>query len=278
VLVDPVQLDQVLLNLAVNARDAMPNGGTLTFGTERATFDRMDSDATPELEPGEYVRLLVGDTGSGMSKATLENVFEPFFTTKERGKGTGLGLSTCYGIVRQAKGVIGANSVVGEGTTFEILLPRAMEGAAEMSLHPVASGIALRKGQGQTVLVVDDEPHVVAIAARVLSGEGYRVLTASEPAEAADVAAAHSGDIAVVLTDVVMPGKNGRTFAEDLKRARPSIAVVYMSGYSDDVVARHGVLEPNIDLLCKPFTPDALVRKIAEALENRRARAASAGQ
>ncbi len=271
VYVDHVQLDQVLLNLALNARDAMPDGGTVKITTEDVD---LGADALPssELAPGPYVRLSVSDTGTGMAPATLENVFEPFFTTKGQGKGTGLGLATCYGIVRQADGAIIAHSVIGEGTTFEILLPRA---SAEESLGPVVrSGfVRSRKGApatGETVLVVEDEPPILEIAARVLRNAGYVVLTAKEPAEAMAVAAAHRGEIALLLTDVVMPGTDGRTFAEELRRTRPGIVVLYMSGYSDDIIARHGVLEHGIELLAKPFSPEALTHKVRETLEARR--------
>jgi signal transduction histidine kinase/CheY-like chemotaxis protein len=268
--VDQVQLDQVLLNLALNARDAMPDGGTLTMTTEKIDMGADDLLGVPELLPGPYVRLSVVDTGTGMPEATLENVFEPFFTTKTQGKGTGLGLATCYGIVRQAGGAITARSAIGKGTTFEILLPRAA--AEEPTLGVARSGFVRRKPHviGETLLVVDDEPSILEIAARVLRRAGYTVLTAKEPAEAIAVAAAHRGEIALLLTDVVMPGSDGRTFVEELRRARPGIAVLYMSGYSDDIIARHGVLEAGIDLLSKPFSPEALATRVKEALEAQR--------
>jgi signal transduction histidine kinase/ActR/RegA family two-component response regulator len=270
VYVDQVQLDQVLLNLALNARDAMPDGGALTITTEDVDLSADDLPSS-ELAPGPYVRLSVSDTGIGMTPSTLENVFEPFFTTKGQGKGTGLGLATCYGIVRQADGAIIAHSVMGEGTTFEILLPRV---SAEESLPAVVrSGFVRRKAAppgGETVLVVEDEPSILEIAARVLRNAGYAVLTAKEPAEAMAVAVAHRGEIALLLTDVVMPGSDGRTFAEELRRTRPDIVVLYMSGYSDDVIARHGVLDNGIELLPKPFSPEALTFKVREALDARR--------
>jgi signal transduction histidine kinase/CheY-like chemotaxis protein len=269
--VDQVQLDQILLNMALNARDAMPQGGTLTISTETLDLNPAACANLPELAPGPHVRLTIADTGRGMTPATLENIFEPFFTTKERGKGTGLGLATCYGIIRQAGGVISARSALGEGTTFEILLPRAN---AEDEPGPTVtkSGIA-RKGAPEqnavTVLVVEDEPLIREIATRVLRSEGYAVLTAEHPAEATSVAASHRGEIALLLTDVVMPGTDGRSFAEALKQTRPTMAVLYMSGHSDDIVARHGVLEPGIDLLPKPFSPEALAKKVREALAGR---------
>jgi signal transduction histidine kinase/ActR/RegA family two-component response regulator len=270
VYVDQVQLDQVLLNLALNARDAMPDGGSLSITTEDVDLVADDLPSA-ELAPGPYVRLSVSDTGTGMAPSTLENVFEPFFTTKGQGKGTGLGLATCYGIVRQADGAIIAHSVIGEGTTFEILLPRAI--AEDSVVAVVRSGFVRRKQghpSGETVLVVEDEPPILEIAARVLQSAGYVVLTAKEPAEARAVAAAHRGEIALLLTDVVMPGSDGRSFAEELRRTRPGIAVLYMSGYSDDIIARHGVLEDGIELLPKPFSPEALVARVRQALEVRR--------
>jgi signal transduction histidine kinase len=266
VMIDPVQFDQVLVNLAVNARDAMPRGGTLRIETGRRVVPPGAEETAMGLAPGEYMRMLVSDTGEGMDARTLANVFEPFFTTKEVGKGTGLGLATCYGIIRQAGGTLSVTSAPGRGATFEILLPPA-------SAAPVAEPVATRPAAptgSETILVVEDDPQVLGLVARVLRDHGYTVSTAPNPAAAEAFVRGHPGELDLLLTDVVLPGVDGRRLAETLVRLRPNLTTLYMSGHSDDIVARHGALEPGLALLSKPFTPDVLVGKVREALSGRR--------
>ena len=266
VMIDPVQFDQVLVNLAVNARDAMPRGGTLRIETGRRVVLPGAEETAMGLAPGEYMRMLVSDTGEGMDTRTLANVFEPFFTTKEVGKGTGLGLATCYGIIRQAGGTLTVTSAPGRGATFEILLPPA---SAAPAPEPVVTRPAAPTGS-EAILVVEDDPQVLELVARVLRAHGYTVSTAPNPAAAEAFVRSLAGELDLLLTDVVLPGVDGRRLAETLVRLRPNLATLYMSGHSDDIVARHGALEPGLVLLSKPFTPDVLVGKVREALSGRR--------
>jgi signal transduction histidine kinase/CheY-like chemotaxis protein len=269
---DPVQLDQVLLNLAVNARDACPRGGTLTFETETVTLTSGDEVVALGLPPGEFVHVAVTDTGEGMDAATLATAFEPFFTTKEAGKGTGIGLATCSVIVKQAGGAMRARSEVGRGTTFDIFLPRASEAPPEQAAAPVVVGW---RG-GETILLVEDEPQVLSVAERALASQGYRVLTAPDAERALAVARDHRGEIALLLTDVMLPGMNGRQLAGRLAETRPHLPVLFTSGYSHEVIAHQGVLDPQIALLPKPYTPDALLARVAPALVDGAQRAARA--
>ena len=266
VLIDPVQFDQVLVNLAVNARDAMPRGGTLRIETGQRVVPPGAEETAMGLAPGEYRRMLVNDTGEGMDSRTLANVFEPFFTTKEVGKGTGLGLATCYGIIRQAGGTLSVTSAPGRGSTFEILLPPA---TAVPVAEPVVTRPAVTTGS-ESILVVEDDAQVLELVARVLSDHGYTVSTAPDPAAAEAFVRNHAGELDLLLTDVVLPGVDGRRLAETLVQLRPQLTTLYMSGYSDDIVARHGALEPGLVLLSKPFTPDVLVGKVREVLLSRR--------
>jgi len=264
VLIDPVQFDQVLVNLAVNAHDAMPNGGVLRIEA-RPLLVPPGPDVPVGLTPGEHVCLRVSDTGGGMDERTLANVFEPFFTTKEVGRGTGLGLATCYGIVRQAGGSITATSAPGRGATFEILLPVASRDAAPEAVptEPVPTT------GSESILVVEDDPQVLDLIARILRSHGHAVFTAPDPARAEAFVRSHAGTLDLLLTDVVLPGVNGRALADTLTRARPNLVTLYMSGYSDDIVASHGALEPGVALITKPFTPDALLERVREVLHNR---------
>jgi signal transduction histidine kinase len=266
VLIDPVQFDQVLMNLAVNARDAMPRGGTLRIETGRRSVPPGAEETATGLAPGEYLRMLVSDTGEGMDSRALANVFEPFFTTKEVGKGTGLGLATCYGILRQAGGTLSVTSAPGRGATFEILLPPA-------TAVPVVEVVARRPAAttgSESILVVEDDAQVLELVARVLRDHGYTVSTAPDPAAAEAFVRSHAGELDLLLTDVVLPGVDGRRLSESLVRLRPNLATLYMSGHSDDIVARHGALEPGLVLLSKPFTPDVLLDKVREVLHGRR--------
>ncbi|MDY3560553.1 PAS domain S-box protein [Gemmata sp. JC673] len=265
VLADPAQLGQVLMNLAVNARDAMPTGGTLSISTRNADLDAGRAQDGADVSAGPYVLLEVSDTGCGMTGDVLAHLFEPFFTTKGPGKGTGLGLATVYGVIKQSGGHIGVTSAVGTGTTFRVYLPSTGS--------PAASGVesAGRAPRGtEVVLLVEDEPGVRALAARVLRGHGYTVLTAAG-AEQAVAAAVEAPQVDLLLTDVVMPGASGRVLAEQLHASRPGLRVLYMSGYTDDAVVRHGVAAEQAPFIQKPFSPAALAHKVRDVLDSRRA-------
>jgi two-component system, cell cycle sensor histidine kinase and response regulator CckA len=266
VLADQGQLEQVLMNLAVNSRDAMPKGGKLTIETANAELDEAYAHSHITVKAGPYVMLAVSDTGAGMSEETRARIFEPFFTTKGAGKGTGLGLSTVYGIVKQSGGNIWVYSEPGRGTTFKIYLPRATESSP-------APGLPRKETTGvrgsETILLVEDEDPVRTLAGKVLRGLGYRVLEAKLGREALAVAQAHQGEIDLLLTDVVMPEYSGSELARQLADIRPAIRILFMSGYTDEAIIHHGVLESNIAYLQKPFTPDSMARKVREVLETR---------
>jgi CheY-like chemotaxis protein len=261
---DPGQLQQVIMNLAVNARDAMPQGGKLTIETADAELDETYAQEHVPTQAGRYVMLAVTDTGIGMDAAIKAHVFEPFFTTKEKGKGTGLGLATVYGIVKQSGGYIWVYSEPGHGTTFKIYLPR-VEGAPRPTAPKPAAPESLRGSE--TVLLVEDEAAVRNLTRRVLEGYGYTMLTTENGYEALRVAQERQGPIHLLLTDVVMPKMGGRELAERLTPARPEMKVLYLSGYTDDAIVHHGVLEPGIAFLQKPFTPQVLGRKVREVLD-----------
>jgi PAS domain S-box-containing protein len=262
---DANQLEQVLMNLAVNARDAMPQGGRLSIQTANAELGPNDvSRYNYEVKPGAYVKLQVRDTGEGMDEKTLSHIFEPFFTTKESGKGTGLGLSTVYGIVKQSGGYIWAESQPGQGTTFTIYLPQAEE--AGTSSEPSAVTASMRRGT-ETVLVVDDEEAVATTVGAILTKGGYTVLEARSAGDALLVSERHEGPIDLLLTDVVMPTMNGRELAERLTASRPQMRVLYMSGYADNVIVSHGVLAPEVELLQKPFASVDLTLKVRAVLD-----------
>jgi two-component system cell cycle sensor histidine kinase/response regulator CckA len=259
---DPGQLEQVVMNLCVNARDAMPDGGLLRIETANAELDPGHAARHEPLAPGRYVKLAVSDTGCGIEKGILSKIFEPFFTTKEPGKGTGLGLAMVYGIVKQAGGYVWVYSEVGRGTTFKIYLPRVDEPAVapEVQETPMPS-----KGW-ETILLVEDEGSLRAIAREILEDHGYRVIEAGGANEAIEIARRHPEPIHLLVTDVVMPGMNGRALAESLVAARPELRVLYISGYTDDVIAHSGVLESGTLLLEKPFTTLALLGRVRTAL------------
>ncbi|HYT83053.1 MAG TPA: response regulator [Gemmatimonadales bacterium] len=262
---DPGQLEQVIVNLAVNARDAMPEGGKLTIETANAVMDEAYVRDHPLAKPGPYVMLAVSDTGAGMDEQTQRRIFEPFFTTKEPGKGTGLGLATVYGIVKQSGGFIWVYSEPGHGTTFKIYLPRVAE-PVETVTPPAALGESLRGSE--TVLLAEDAAAVRAVTRQVLDRLGYTVLEAPNGAAALHLATKHHGPIHLLLTDVIMPELGGRQLAQQLIALRPELRVLYASGYTDDAVVRHGVLTPGVAYLQKPFTPDVLARKVREVLDS----------
>jgi len=263
---DPNQIEQVIMNLAINARDAMPDGGTVTIETGNVTLDDAYAAQHVSVIPGEYVMLAVSDTGCGMDEKTQSRIFEPFFTTKPAGRGTGLGLSTVYGIVKQTGGNIWLYSEPGKGTTFKIYLPAIA--ALPEDIGKVAPAEAPRRGAG-TVLVVEDDEQLRRLTHRALDAQGYTVLVADRGATALDIARRHKGEIDLLLTDVIMPDTNGRKLAETIQAARPGMRVLYMSGYPDGAIASHGMLEPGVAYLAKPFTTEAITRRVREVLEAR---------
>jgi two-component system, cell cycle sensor histidine kinase and response regulator CckA len=263
-LADPSQIEQVIMNLVVNARDAMPEGGKLTIETSNVELDEGYAARHEGVEPGPYVMLAVTDTGVGMDAETRARIFEPFFTTKEKGKGTGLGLSTVYGIVRQSGGDIHVYSEPGQGTTFKIYLPRMTSPAVTASKTQMAP---TRLTGEETILIVEDEEAVCNLAMRILGAAGYTMLAAANGIDALAKCERYPEKIHLVLTDVVMPGMSGRVFAESLAKVRPGAKVLYMSGYTDDAIAHHGTLDPGTKFIGKPFNAADLVRKVREVLD-----------
>ena len=261
--IDPTQIDQVLANLCVNARDAIRGTGKLTIETVNVTIDTAYCEDRFDCEAGDYVMLAVSDDGCGMERELMEHIFEPFFTTKAIGEGTGLGLATVYGIVRQNGGFVNVYSETGQGTTFKIYLPRyggcAPDETAEM---PVITGTST----SLTVLLVEDEPSLLELNERMLSRLGYTVLAATTPSRALELVKAHQGTIDLLLTDVVMPEMNGRELAAQVRELAPAVKRLFMSGYTANVIAHHGVLDEGIFFLQKPFTQKDLASKIAEVM------------
>ncbi|MFZ5571492.1 MAG: ATP-binding protein, partial [Thermodesulfobacteriota bacterium] len=260
---DPAQLDQVLANLVVNARDAIRDIGKVTIETANVLLDKDDCSTPAGCSPGQYVRLTVSDTGCGMDQETLANVFEPFFTTKPLGLGTGLGLATVYGIVKQNNGFIDVRSEPGRGTVFQIYQPRHTGG--EMQDSGGISAAAL--GGGETILLVEDEPEILEVTRIMLTELGYRLLTAATPGQAVRLAGEHTGAIHLLMTDVIMPEMNGRDLAQRLGLFHPDMKRLFMSGYTADVIAHHGVLEAGVHFIQKPFMMAALAAKVRAALD-----------
>jgi signal transduction histidine kinase/ActR/RegA family two-component response regulator len=265
ILADPVQVEQSVLNLAINARDAMPNGGTLQITARNAARPKGERRPDGDVKPGEYVQITVTDTGSGMDEATRARMFEPFFTTKPQGQGTGLGLSTVYGFVRQCGGYIEVMSTPGKGTSIEVLLPRA---PASRDLKPRTPGSPVTAGATsgrETVLVVEDEEAVRELAVESLQRHGYHVITAASGEQALSIASAHDGTIHLLLTDVVMPGMKGPELANRLRAMRPGMRVLMMSGYATEVVTGQDLKDGSI--VAKPFSPASLARAVRSALD-----------
>ena len=264
ILVDPAQLEQVILNLAVNARDAMPNGGQLTIETANADLDTEYVAGHPGGRPGSQVRLAVSDSGTGMDAATRERIFEPFFTTKEAGKGTGLGLATVYGIVKQSEGWMHVHSEPGQGTTFHVFFPRVSATAAV--LPELAAAVRIPIGR-EVILLVEDEPAVRGFARRALASLGYTVLEAANGSDALVVSAAHVGSLDLLVTDVIMPGMQGAALAAEMTLARPGLRTLFVSGFPEDAVIRRGVLADHVAYLPKPFDVAALGRAVRAVLD-----------
>jgi two-component system cell cycle sensor histidine kinase/response regulator CckA len=260
---DPNHIEQAIVNLAVNARDAMPLGGRITIETCNADIDETYAKTHMGVKPGEFVMIAVSDTGHGMDSATRQHIFEPFFTTKQRGKGTGLGLATVYGMVKQSGGDIWVYSEPGQGSTFKLYFPRVAEpvspGWSEEVEHP-------RQLAGETVMLVEDEAQVRDLEVRMLKQLGYTVLAAANGDEAMDVSHAHSGEIALLVTDVVMPNMSGKQVADAMRSRRPELKVLYLSGYTENTISHHGMLDSSVDFLTKPFSRETLSRKIREIL------------
>jgi two-component system, cell cycle sensor histidine kinase and response regulator CckA len=266
--VDPNQVQQVILNLAVNARDAMPEGGTLTIETSNVNVEEAYAHDHPGTAPGPHVMLTITDTGTGMDEETKEHMFEPFFTTKELGKGTGLGLSTVYGITRQSGGNIWAESEPGRGACFTIVLP-AVEGTE------VEAELALSQGdsaQGkETILVVEDQETVLRLVREILEQQGYRVLHALRPSDAISICNEYDGPIDLMISDVIMPQMNGRQLADYVAPTRPNMRVLFMSGYTDNAMVEDGLLGPGAAFIQKPFQMWSLTGKVREVLGKKRA-------
>jgi CheY-like chemotaxis protein len=265
--IDPSQLDQILTNLCVNARKAISGVGTIAIATANMVVDAAYCANHALAVPGDYVRLTVTDDGCGMNEETLANIFEPFFTTSVTGEGIGLGLATVFGVVTQNRGFVHVTSTPGHGATFEIFLPRdadAPEATASRAVEP--TGDPASKPHKETILLVEDEPALLAIATRMLESNGYQVLRAGGPADALRLVDEHAEHIDLLLTDVIMPGMNGHALASALLLKRPGLRVLYMSGYPSDVIADHGVLVDGLQFLQKPFLISEFIAKVRDTL------------
>jgi CheY-like chemotaxis protein len=265
--VDPGQFQQILMNMVVNARDAMPDGGKIIIETANVDLDEGYCALHPYVHPGRFVMVAVSDTGTGMSEEVKSHIFEPFFTTKERGSGTGLGLAMTYGAVHQAGGTIEVYSEVGLGTTFKVYLPRVEEKGPGPACDECPTDMT---GGTETVLTVEDEANVRTLCVRILEQLGYRVLQARNGAEAMAEAQRHGGRIDLLLTDVVMPGMSGRELATQLALHHPEMKVLFTSGYTNDMISRQGILDEGVLFIGKPYTPLALARKVREVLDEAR--------
>jgi two-component system, cell cycle sensor histidine kinase and response regulator CckA len=266
--IDAGQIEQVIMNLVVNARDAMPHGGRLTIGTADVLLSESDAASQIGVSPGPYVMMAIGDTGTGMDKTTQARMFEPFFTTKETGKGTGLGLATVFGIVRQSGGTIWVDSEPGKGTKMKVYFPAVARGRVVRASSSSPAPISLRGFE--TILLVEDEEPVRVLARTILRKYGYNVLEAQGGGDAVLLAEEAGAPIHLLLTDVVMPRLSGPRLAERLVAVRPDMRVLYMSGYMDDAVLRHGIVDATVAFIQKPITPETLARKVREVLDGDR--------
>ncbi len=266
---DQSQIEQVIMNLAVNARDAMPTGGKLLMQTANREFDLAYTRDHPGSKVGSYVMLAITDTGSGMNAETVAHIFEPFFTTKKVGEGTGLGLATVYGVVKQSNGYIWVDSALDRGSTFQIFLPRHLD-VEEVPVAKVVVDSRERPHGSEMILLVEDADPLRKLAQVFLESNGFRVLSAPNGEAALEIAGHHSGIFDLLLTDVVMPGMNGRVLAEQLSMRQPGLKVLFMSGYTDSFIAGHGVLQKGTNLLHKPFTEEILISKVREVLDSAR--------
>jgi signal transduction histidine kinase/ActR/RegA family two-component response regulator len=264
VLADPSQMEQVIVNLAINARDAMPDGGTLTIETAEVELDREFVRQVPAATVGPNATLSVTDTGTGMDEVTMAHLFEPFYTTKGPGKGTGLGLATVYGIVRQSGGAVEATSELGRGSTFTVYLPGIGQVPAREPVEPAAKDNEIHGGRTATILVVEDDPGVRGFVTRVLGHAGYDVLSAGGGQQALELSRGRK--LGLVVTDVVMPTMSGKDVAAMLAETHPGIQVLFVSGHAEDAIVKHGVLEPDINFLAKPFTAEALLAAVDKAV------------
>jgi CheY-like chemotaxis protein len=260
---DPAQIQQIVMNLAVNARDAMPYGGKLTIETSNVEIDAAYIDNHPAIKPGSYVMLAISDNGIGMDAETKARLFEPFFTTKVKGKGTGLGLSTVYGIVKQSNGYVWVYSELGQGTTFKMYFPciKARQSNSRLEAQGQSEIIG-----SETILVVEDEAPVRALTSRILRDRGFTVIEALDGNEALAIADHHSGPIHLVLTDVIMPGISGVSLVSKLETKRAGIKAIYISGYADNAIVHQGILNPDVDFVQKPFSVDKLLAHVKKAL------------
>ena len=262
--IDPSQLDQLLANLCVNARDAISDVGNVVIRTGNRSIDAVASAANPVFTVGDFVEISVSDDGCGMDAEMLSSIFDPFFSTKPEGKGTGLGLATVYGIVKQNGGFIDVSSEVGRGTTFSIYLPRFMGKCTSNQVPLPSPGMSVA---AETILVVEDEPAILAMVTRMLKRRGYTVLAAQTPFEAIRTVTDYSGEIHLLLTDVILPEMNGRELSKQLCGHRPRLLSLFMSGYTADIIARHGVLEPDVSFIQKPFSVEEILTKVREVLD-----------
>jgi two-component system, cell cycle sensor histidine kinase and response regulator CckA len=265
---DPGQIEQVIMNLVVNARDAMPGGGKLTIETGSVKLGEGLAARQLGVQPGQYVTIFITDTGVGMDQETQSHLFEPFFTTKNPGRGTGLGLATVYGIIRQSGGAIGISSEVGKGTTARIYLPRAKE-KEKLEMPAERPPVMVPLTGGETILLVEDEARVRKLIMDVLTGRGYRVLEATRGEEALRICRANGEEIDLAVVDVVMPEMNGPDLIRQLQPICPRLRVLFISGYTDEAMVHHGIADSGAAFLQKPFVPDQLARKVREVLDSR---------
>jgi CheY-like chemotaxis protein len=262
-MIDPSQFDRVLVNLCMNARDAIPDVGEIAISTHNQEVDEELAGRIAEASAGDYVRIRVADNGAGMSIEQLEHIFEPFYTTKEMGKGTGLGLATVYGVIKQHRGFIEVHSKENKGSTFDLYFPRTY---SKQAVTQSDSGMITVQGS-ETILLVEDEKLVLELVRQTLEADGYQVLACNDPAEAVERVAKYEEEIDMVVTDIVMPGMNGRVLYEKISELRPNLKVLYMSGYAANAIINRGMVEPGIHYIQKPFSVAAISKKVRDVLD-----------